>query len=320
MRPALRSTLTIAAVAALLVACRGAGPGVSVTPSPASGSIGTSPSPSESPAAPVTEAELKVRLIGELGPLWYCDPDYYPIAREDEQRQAIERFEEIRADESAFAAIVAQLDLGDGPYSDRQKLAIYRLWKQLNAIRLEPAGGGRLAFDLLFLETKRPETGFHAAGTIDQSGTIEVAVREPAGPPNCPICLAMGTQIATPAGPRPIEALRPGDAIWTLDDVGKRVRGRILETGSMLAPPDHQVVKLRLADGRELSVSPGHPLADGRAVGELRAGDRVDGARVVSVRRDRYRGAATFDVLASGPTGSYWASGILLDSTLAGSR
>ena len=81
-------------------------------------------------------------------------------------------------------------------------------------------------------------------------------------------------------------------------------------------PPTHEVVRLLLADGRTAEVSPGHPTADGRTVGELRAGDELDGTRVVSVERMRYAGACTFELLPAGPTGLDWANGVLLRSTL----
>ena len=65
-----------------------------------------------------------------------------------------------------------------------------------------------------------------------------------------------------------------------------------------------------------MDVSPGHPPADGRLVGELVAGDGYDGARVLSAERVAYAGGATFDILPAGATGTYWANGVLLGSTL----
>jgi hypothetical protein len=78
------------------------------------------------------------------------------------------------------------------------------------------------------------------------------------------------------------------------------------------------VIHLILDDGRELWVSPGHPTADGRTAGELQAGDRLAGGRVIVAEPVRYAGAATYDLLPAGDTGFYWANGILLASTLAG--
>jgi hypothetical protein len=54
--------------------------------------------------------------------------------------------------------------------------------------------------------------------------------------------------------------------------------------------PGHQKVHVVLADGRELWASAGHPMADGRPLGNLRAGGMLDGARVVSAEREPYSG------------------------------
>jgi hypothetical protein len=42
----------------------------------------------------------------------------------------------------------------------------------------------------------------------------------------------------------------------------------------------------------------------------------LDGSSVVLAQRVRYAGQATFDILPSGTTGTYWANGVLLQSTL----
>jgi hypothetical protein len=47
-------------------------------------------------------------------------------------------------------------------------------------------------------------------------------------------------------------------------------------------------------------------------------GERLDGARIVSVERIAYAEEATYDLLPSGDTGWYWADGILIASTLHG--
>ena len=85
---------------------------------------------------------------------------------------------------------------------------------------------------------------------------------------------------------------------------------------SIRVPATHQVIHVRLSDGRELWVSPGHPTADGRRLVDLKIGDVLDSARVTLVERVRYLGITTFDILPSGSTGFYWANGILLGSTL----
>ncbi|HUP02187.1 MAG TPA: hypothetical protein VM737_11815 [Gemmatimonadota bacterium] len=42
------------------------------------------PTSSPSPPSPLAVVELKYRVFDEVGRPWYCDPDFYPIQREDE--------------------------------------------------------------------------------------------------------------------------------------------------------------------------------------------------------------------------------------------
>jgi hypothetical protein len=76
------------------------------------------------------------------------------------------------------------------------------------------------------------------------------------------------------------------------------------------------MVHLVLADGRDLLASPGHRTADGRPLGSLAAGDVLDGAKIIRWELVPYSHDRTYDLLPAGPTGSYWANGILLSSTL----
>jgi hypothetical protein len=262
------------------------------------------------------EAELKYRIIDALGHVAFCDPDAFPVAREDEGVLARQHLAEIRADTATFRAIAAHLGLDPAAatYTDDQQLAIYVAWKELRVLHLD-RDGDRYRFEILI----GPDaTGAYVrvGGTITPAGTIEVQQRVSADPPACPICLARGTLIDTPAGPLAVEEMRPGIAVWTADRAGRRVVGVVLRTGSAAVPPGHLMVGLLLADGRFLSASPGHPLPDGRRLGDLRPGDSVDGSRVVTADRLRYGRPFTFDVLVSGETGFYWADGILLASTL----
>lgn len=282
---------------------------------------GASETPSPSPgASPLSEAAAKEALLAHFGPLVYCDPDFYPVARVDEARAAEEHLGEMRADASTWAAIAAHRGFNPSvaPSGD-ELLVVYREWKMLRALVLTPAGNG-WSFDARFGGTgpdasATPDVS-HVVATITSDGTIHVDRQEPSGPPPCPICLARGTRIATPRGDVPIEALRRGDPVWTLDRAGRRVAGVVDETGSMSVPPGHEVVHLVLADGRALRASPGHPLVDGRPVASLGPGDPYDGSVVVSAERLTYDGGRTFDVLPSGATGAYWANGIKLGSTL----
>ncbi len=280
-----------------------------VTPAP-------TPSPTITPpvSGALTLAQLKYRLIDRFGRLWYCDPDFYPVARADQDSLAESRFPEIQIDVATFNAILAHLGYApSNAYTHAQKLAIYTDWKMLGALRLDPAG---TVYHFTARFTPDQKTGSLVDGTIDQRGQIAVASQTPSGPPPCPICLARGTRIATPSGPIAVEDLREGMPVWTVDAAGERIAAVVTVVGSMTAPADHTVVHLVLADGRELDASPGHSLADGRLLGSVTAGDTVDGAVVLSADRVPYGSGTTFDLLPSGPTGFYWADGVLLASTL----
>ncbi len=332
LRPALLAVMLLTGVAA----CAGSGTGRAPSPSvtvieatAATGSTGpgmtiepdTSPGRSAEPTpapsvAPLDRPDLRYRLVDQLGRPLFCDPDFYPVARADEAALANEHLAAIRADAPTHAAIVAHLgmDPSASPNPD-QVLAIYREWKMLRAIILTDVSG-TFGFDYIAAADATGQTGWHVVGTIDAGAAITVVRHDPSGQPPCPICLARGTRIATPDGDRSVETLRPGMAVWTSDGLGHRVIGTVVAVGSTPVPATHQVVHLDLSDGRTLDVSPGHRLPDGRRLGDLRPGDPVDGAIVVSATLESYVGSATFDLLPSGPTGTYWANGILLASTL----
>ena len=265
------------------------------------------------PSGSLSPTELKYGILDQFPDFFFCDPDFYPVAREDEMVLALQRFPELQTNQEEFQAILNQNGLaGITTFTDDQKLLIYREHKKLNAIYFELFGD---KFQFQIQTGAEGQEGFIIKGTIDGNGSIDVQERT-AGFPMCPICLAFGTLIDTPRGAVSVENLRVGDQVWTMNEAGERVLAVILRAGSVQVPATHQVIHVVLSDGRELWVSSGHPTSDGRRVAYLKVGDVLDGAYVSTVEQLRYRGTATFDILPSGGTGLYWANGILLGSTL----
>jgi Hint domain-containing protein len=288
-------------LAAVLAAC---GTNVAASPTPA-------------PFA-LAQAELKYRVMDAGGRIEFCDPDFYPIARADEESLAKAKIGQIQADVETYAAITKRVGT--------DALAVYRDWKALNALVLTPQKGGptipdSFSFDYRATAAARgtspapKQSGTRTEGSVTVFGLVGIGRRTDAGPLNCPICLALGTRIATPSGEVAVEDLRVGDIVWTLSD-GARVAAPLIAIGRTPVPATHEVVRVVLNDGRVVLVSPEHPTADGRRVGELHTGDALDGATVISAERVSYTDGFTFDVLPAASTGTYWANGVLLASTL----
>jgi Hint domain-containing protein len=305
--------------------------------SPPLSELARNPPPQRPPYHPaiekIAQPELRYRLLDHFGHIHYCDPYMYPVGRSDVQ-DALTVFPEIRRDPATFAVITQHAGLkGKTEFTDADKQTIYREYRKLRwAVRLERAGSGykfKLAYYGAPAARSRPGipggNGYRVEGTIIPPDKITVLRREPAYL-TCPICLARGTRIDTPAGPVAVEDLRPGMLVWTLNAGGARVAAPVERVAAVPVPPGHRVVHLVMRDGRELWVSPGHPTADGRSVGELQAGNSYGAGTpsaadvVIKAETVSYAGEKTYDLLPAGDTGFYWANGILLGSTMKNSN
>jgi hypothetical protein len=286
------TTMILVMVVGILVGCRG----------------GTTTSP-----VVYSQPELAYRLISNFGDAFYCDPDYYPVAREgQEEKNALDQFPVIRSNQAEFSAILKHLDLLDkSEYTTAEKVLIYQEHKKLTLAVQMTASGADYNFTLRVGEGQ----GERIDGVITQSGQITVTKRETSFN-TCPICLASGTLIDTPEGLVLVEQLRKGMFVWTVGESGQRIAAVVMDTVSTPVPLLFQVVRVTLNDGRVVTASPGHPTADRRALGDYRVGDMLDGGVVMAVERIAYNEGATYDLLPSGATGMYWANGILLRSTL----
>ncbi len=274
--------------------------------------IGCKAEPPSQPAE-YSLPELKYLVLASFDDVFWCDPDFYPIGRPgQEEKNALEQFPVINANEAEFSAILQHLGLPNkAEYTDDEKLLIYREHKRLTyQVEMTPSGD-IYQFTLRVKEGQ----GERIEGTVTPSGNIKVSKREPSFN-TCPICLAEGTLIDTPGGPVPVEQLHEGMAVWTVDDTGNRVTDFVVKMVVTPVPSSFQVVKVTLSDGRTVTASPGHPTAEGRALSDYRVGETLDGAVVTAVEHSDCDGV-TYDLLPFGETGLYWANGILLKSTLS---
>jgi len=130
------------------------------------------------------------------------------------------------------------------------------------------------------------------------------------------VCTAPNTPIATPSGERAIAELKVGDLIYSVHH-GKLVAVPIILTNRVPVTGVHHMVEVRLSTGRVLSISPSHPTSDGRTFADLAEGGMLDGVALDSVRRVPYTEAYTYDVLPDSDSGTYFAAGVLIGTTLA---
>ncbi len=131
-------------------------------------------------------------------------------------------------------------------------------------------------------------------------------------------CAAPWTPIATPDGARAIAELRVGDLVYSVD----RGRVEVVPVARVHRTPvtRHAMVRVVLASGDTLEISGGHPTADGRAFDRLAPGDRLGDAEITSVATVPYDEPFTYDILPASDTGTYFAGGAWIGSTLAPAR
>ncbi len=252
---------------------------------------------------------LKLLVIDHIGRDFpYCDPDLYPVGHGTELGNAKEAQARMEAD-PAYPFILDFLAIDrDAVLTDEQLVRVYDLYKRLSFVDLTRNDEGYAWEARLQNES--------LLGTVFPDGEeIQVTGRS-TNSAGCPICLARDTRIAVPGGFVRVQDIRVGMAVWSTNSAGRRFRAVVLRVGRVPVPATHRVVRLVLADGRTVLVSPGHPTPDGRTVGELRTGRSFEGTRIVTARLVPYSGGFTFDLLPSGPTGTYFANGVLLGSTL----
>ena len=128
------------------------------------------------PAAgtPLSVPQLKFAVMNAVGKPAYCDPDFWPLAR-DEMPNALTQYSTIKADTATYQAILAHEQLPSGDLTDDQKLTAYRAWKLLRAVALtETYSGHEYVFDYRVTSS----TGYeHVHGTVRIDGVVTVSDR-----------------------------------------------------------------------------------------------------------------------------------------------
>jgi hypothetical protein len=127
-------------------------------------------------------------------------------------------------------------------------------------------------------------------------------------------CASPDTPIATPKGYVAISELRAGDLVYSVDRAA--IRAVPIAMTHRNPVKDHEVVEVRLESGATLAVSASHPIAGGRTFGDLSVGAPLGDSRIASVRRIPYAYSFTHDILPDSDTGTYFAAGVRLGSTL----
>ena len=165
------------------------------------------------------------------------------------------------------------------------------------------------------------------AGQIccDPQGPLDMGPRctAPSDTGTCPmgcaplcVCASPDTPIATPSGERPIASLQVGDLVYSVE--GNAVTVVPIVRINHTAVSHHHVMRVALSTGQQLEISAAHPTADGHTFADLRPGSTLEGVSVVAVESEPYPFSATYDILPGSSTGTYFAGGALIGSTLLG--
>ena len=136
----------------------------------------------------------------------------------------------------------------------------------------------------------------------------------PLGCLNC-ACTSPGTLIATPAGERPISDLKVGDLVYSVHQGDLRAVPILVAHRELVT--QHAVLRIELDDGRRLEVSGPHPTADGRLFDDLVVGGQLDGKTILSTQRIPYGHSHTHDILPASDSGTYFADGARIGSSLS---
>lgn len=284
-----------------VTACaRAASPPATGSPTPAGGTT-------------VQVWQLRYLLLGHYIEFAYCDPDLFPVAHGDELAAADDWWSHANRSSPEIGAILAHRSLRE-PLTADQQLSAYRDHKRLNVIAMTAVPAG-YDYELPTSASGGGEPDQTILGLISSDGVIHERLRSPR-PGGCPICLEASTRIATPHGEVLVVDIKPGDLVWSVDASGHRIAVPVERIAQRATPGPHLMLRVALSDGRALIAASAHPAANGTYLGALRTAQPYDGATIASIGWVPSTAPATHDLLPGGPTGNYWANGILIGSTL----
>jgi len=135
----------------------------------------------------LNKTELKYSILSFFNPMFFCDPDFYPIAREDENILAVKWFQQANEASEEFLVILKHNGFNEKKtFSQEEKLLIYREHKKLQAIPLTPEEG-KYTFHV---HTGGESGGPAFKGIIDEAGKITVLEKVETFN-TCPICTTL---------------------------------------------------------------------------------------------------------------------------------
>ncbi len=131
-------------------------------------------------------------------------------------------------------------------------------------------------------------------------------------------CLSASTLIDTPTGQKLVTTLNVGDSVYSRNHQGERIVVALRMVNKVPIDSTHKMLRLTLADGRSLDVTPSHPTSSEKrmSMNQYEIGDALDGSTVASKEYFEYSGSYTYDILPYCDGADYWANGILTGSTL----
>jgi hypothetical protein len=129
-------------------------------------------------------------------------------------------------------------------------------------------------------------------------------------------CTSPDTAIATATGNREIRDVRVGDFVYSVHEQAIALVP-VLRV-HRIPVIDHHVLRVEFVNGASFEISATHPTASGMPLSAFGVGDELMGERIARITRIPYRHAYTYDILPDSDTGTYFADGVLMGSTLAG--